>query len=100
MAFQSGTLEASLSAFLGDDPELVADLRTAFFEGVARHLDALDTATSTAAARVAAARLRGLAASFGADRLMHVVAPVAVTGVMTAAQRRRIDRVVAMMKAH
>jgi histidine phosphotransfer protein HptB len=100
MAFQSGTIEASLSAALGDDPALVSDLRQAFFDGVVRHLDALDRAASDGDVRDAVARLRGLAASFGADRLMSALAPVATAGIVTPAQRRRIGRVIAMMKAH
>jgi histidine phosphotransfer protein HptB len=100
MAYHSGALEASLTAVLGDDPALVADLRQSFFEGIARHLAAIDDAATEAAIRDAAARLRGLAASFGADRLMQALSPAIDAGCLTAPQRRRIDRVVAMMKAH
>jgi histidine phosphotransfer protein HptB len=100
MAYYSGAIEASLTAALGDDPVLVADLRQAFFDGIARHLAALDEAMDDGAIRDAAARLRGLAASFGADRLMQALTPTIETGRITPAQRRRVDRVVAMMKAH
>jgi histidine phosphotransfer protein HptB len=100
MAYHSGAIEASLSAVLGDDPALVADLQRAFFEGVLRHLEALDMAVDAGGVRDAAARLRGLAASFGAGRLMQALLPMVETGQVTATQRRRIDRVIAMMKAH
>ncbi len=99
MAYHSGAIDVSLAAALGDDPALIADLRVAFFEGIARHLDALDRAASSAAIIDAASRLRSLAASFGAHRLMRALAPVIETGLVTATGRRRIDRAVAMMKA-
>lgn len=100
MAYHSGAIEVSLAAALGDDPALIADLRTAFFEGVARHLDTVDHAASPAEIVDAASRLRSLAASFGAHRLMHALASVIETGTISPAERRRIDRAVAVMKAH
>jgi len=100
MAYHHGAIEASLSAALGDDAALIADLRTAFFEGVARHLGAMDRAESRDQIVDAASRLRSLAASFGATRLMSALSPVIETGTVPPSARRRIERAVAIMKTH
>lgn len=71
MAYDPGAIDAALAAAVGDDPALIAELRLAFRDGAERALAAMAEAGDDAAAwRAAAARLRGLAASFGAVRLM------------------------------
>ena len=70
MAYDPGAIDAALAAAVGDEPALIADLRLAFVEGVERGVAALDSATDDEAWRVAAWRLKGLTASFGAVRLM------------------------------
>ena len=71
MAYDPGAIDAALAAAVGGDPALVAELRVAFREGADRALAAMAEAADDAAAwQAAAARLRGLAASFGAVRLM------------------------------
>lgn len=100
MAYHHGAIETALSAALGDDSALIADLRTAFFDGVARHLGTLDRAQSHEQIVDAASRLRSLAASFGATRLMSALIPVIEGGAMAAADRRRIERAIAIMKSH
>lgn len=71
MAYDPGVLDAALSAAIGDDPGLVAELRAAFLDGVAGHVDALGRARLETEWTQAAWRLRGLAASFGAIALME-----------------------------
>ena len=70
MAYDPGAIDATLAAAVGDDPALVAELRLAFVEGVERALAALAAARDEDGWRAAAWRLKGLAASFGAVRLM------------------------------
>lgn len=70
MAYDPGAIDAALAAAVGDEPALIAELRLAFVEGVARSLAALESAADDEAWRTAAWRLKGLAASFGAVRLM------------------------------
>lgn len=70
MAYDPGAIDAALAAAVGDDPVLVAELRTAFVESAKGALSALRQAPDTAAWRSAGLRLKGLAASFGAVRLM------------------------------
>lgn len=70
MAYDPGAIDAALAAAVGDEPALIAELRLAFADSVARTLDALAAAPDVAAWQAAAFRLKGLAASFGAVRLM------------------------------
>jgi HPt (histidine-containing phosphotransfer) domain-containing protein len=70
MAYDPGAIDATLAAAVGDEPQLIAELRQAFVDGAQRGLTALETAQDGDHWRIAAARLKGLAASFGAVRLM------------------------------
>ena len=72
MAFEAGALDATLAAAAGEDTALVAELRNAFRESVARQVDLLDRARCDGNWRVAAMRLKGLAASFHADALIEL----------------------------
>lgn len=70
MAYDPGAIDATLAAAVGDEPALIAELRMAFVDGVERALAAMAQAPDDEAWRTAAWRLKGLAASFGAVRLM------------------------------
>lgn len=72
MAFESATLDATLAAAAGDDPELFAELRKAFTESLSRQVDLLRRARCDANWEVAAMRLKGLAASFHAEALIEL----------------------------
>lgn len=71
MAFDNGALDATLAAAAGEDAALLHELRNAFLESAARQLDLLKRARCDGNWNVAAMRLKGLAASFHADDLMH-----------------------------
>jgi HPt (histidine-containing phosphotransfer) domain-containing protein len=78
MAYDPGAIDATLAAAVGNDPALIAELRLAFHDSAERTLAARAAAGDDAVAWVAAAaRLRGLAASFGAVRLMAQAAAAA-----------------------
>ena len=77
MAYDPGAIDATLAAAVGDEPQLIAELREAFLDGVRRGLDNLERARDGEEWRSAAARLKGLAASFGAIRLMAVASEAA-----------------------
>lgn len=79
MAYESGALDATLAAAAGEDPELLAELRMAFTESLARQVDLLRRARCDGNWHVAAMRLRGLAASFHAEPLI-VLADEALEG--------------------
>jgi len=70
MAFDPGALNASLAAAVGADGELMAELKVAFVESVARQLDLLGRSRCDANWGIAAARLKSIAASFGARDLI------------------------------
>lgn len=80
MAYDPGAIEATLAAVVGDDPELIADLRTAFVDSAERAIAALAAAHSGGEWSAAASRLKGLAASFGAVRLMALAAQAGDAG--------------------
>ena len=66
MDFDPGALNASLAAAVGSDPALMAELKIAFVDSVARQLDLLGRSRCDANWEIAAARLKSIAASFGA----------------------------------
>lgn len=70
MAFDPGALNASLAAAVGNDRALMAELKLAFIESVARQLDLLGRSRCDANWEIAAARLKSIAASFGARDLI------------------------------
>lgn len=70
MAYDPGTLNASLAAAVGNDSELMAELRLAFAESAARQLDLLGRSRCDANWGIAAARLKSIAASFGLTGLI------------------------------
>jgi HPt (histidine-containing phosphotransfer) domain-containing protein len=77
MAYDPGAIDATLAAAVGDEPQLIEELRNAFLDGVQRGLDSLERARDPQEWRTAAWRLKGLAASFGAIRLMAIATEAA-----------------------
>jgi HPt (histidine-containing phosphotransfer) domain-containing protein len=92
MAYDPGAIDATLAAAVGDEPQLIAELREAFLDGVRRGLDGLERARSADEWRSAAARLKGLAASFGAIRLMAIASEAADTEPQDVNLLRRLRR--------
>lgn len=70
MAYDPGALNASLAAAVGNDGALMAELKAAFVESAARQLDLLGRSRCDANWAIAAARLKSIAASFGATGLI------------------------------
>ena len=70
MVYDPGALTASLSAAVGSDPALVAELRSAFVESATRQADLMVRSRCDANWLVAASRLKSIAASFGAVGLL------------------------------
>ena len=69
MAYESGSLDATIAAAAGNDPALVAELRAAFLESVARQVELLGRARCDGNWRISAMRIKGLAASFHSEQL-------------------------------
>lgn len=70
MAYEAGSLDGTIAAAAGNDPELFAELRGAFAESLARQIDLLRRARCDGNWHVAAMRLKGLASSFRAEPLI------------------------------
>lgn len=92
MAYDPGAIDATLAAVAGDDPALIADLRAAFIESARAGLSAMEAAPDAEAWREATARLKGLAASFGAVRLMALAVAASDAPPGDAAVLRKLRR--------
>jgi HPt (histidine-containing phosphotransfer) domain-containing protein len=91
MAYDPGALNTALAAAVGDDPSLIAELRTAFMDSALRQADLLSRARCDANWQMAAWRLKGLAASFGAVRLMDAAEAAAVAAPGDPVAVRRVN---------
>ena len=72
MLYENGSMESTLAAAAGSDPCLMAELRAAFSDSLAGHVDLMKRARCDGNWNIAAMRLKGLAASFYADDLLHL----------------------------
>ncbi len=96
MVYDPGAIDATLAAAVGDSPELIAELRAAFLDSAHRAILSLGAAGPDDWA-TAAFRLKGLAASFGAVRLMALAGEAAAGPVGDAATLRKLQRAVARL---
>ena len=94
MAYDPGQIDATLAAAVGDEPALIAELHQAFREGAANALAALQAADDHEEWRRAAWRLKGLAASFGAVRLMALATEATEAQAGDPALMKRLSRAV------
>lgn len=97
MAYDPGAIDATLAAAVGDEPALIAELRLAFVEGADRAVAQMDDAANDEAWRTAAWRLKGLAASFGAVRLMALAEEAAAQSRGDRGTLARLKRAVARL---
>jgi hypothetical protein len=95
MAYDPGALEAALSAAVGDDPALVFELRAALIESAERYGDRLSHAHNDATWLIAAQRLKGLAASFGAMQLLSAASEAVDAAPGDPVAIRRVTRAIA-----
>ncbi|MES2337458.1 MAG: Hpt domain-containing protein [Pseudomonadota bacterium] len=94
MAYDPGAIDATLAAAVGDEPALIAELREAFLSSAKSGVTTLTRAETSAAWIAAAFRLKGLAASFGAVRLMALAGQAANAPVGDAETLRKLRRAV------
>lgn len=80
MAFEAGALDATIATAAAGDEELYRELRGAFLDSAERQLDLLRRSRCDGNWRIAALRLKGLAASFH-DEDLAALADEAVDGV-------------------
>ena len=80
MSFDSGPLDRYISAAVGDDPAAARELRSSFAAGARELADLMRRSRCDANWRVAAERLKSLAATFGIIPLIQL-AEAAMEGV-------------------
>ena len=97
MAIDPGAIDAALAAAVGDDPALIAELRAAFVESAQRSLAAIESAQDADAWRAATWRLKGLAASFGAVRLVALATEATRRPVGDPAMVKRLRQAIARL---
>lgn len=94
MAYDPGAIDATLAAAVGDEPGLIAELRESFFDGVKRCLENMKSAATPDDWANSALRLKGLAASFGAVRLMALASEAANGTAHDGAVLRKLHRAI------
>lgn len=72
MSVDYGSFNTALKAAAGEDSALIAELRASFIESAKRQLSLLSRSRCDANWQYSSWRLKGLAASFGAVRLMDL----------------------------
>ena len=72
MAYETSSIDATLSAAAGANPQLQAELKAAFLVSVDRQIDLMSRARCDGNWQMAAMRLRAIAASFHADELIEL----------------------------
>ena len=97
MAFDPGAISSNLSAAVGDEPALIAELKLAFAESSHRVVASLSAAETREPWIAAASRLKGLAASFGAVRLMALAEQALAAGRPDPALLKKIRRAIARL---
>lgn len=94
MAYESGAIDATLAAAVGDEPALIAELRTAFLDSVRSSVDMMRSSRGAEDWAGAALRLQSLAASFGAVQLMALAEEAVRRSSQDGVLLRRIERAV------
>lgn len=94
MAYDPGAIDATLAAAVGDEPQLIVELREAFLESVRRCVEGMKSSDSPDSWASSALRLKGLAASFGAIRLMALASEAAASQPFDPAVLRRLHRAI------
>ena len=97
MAYDPGAIDAALAAAVGDEPLLIAELRLAFIASVEAALTQMRMSTDIDAWTLAARRMKGLAASFGAVRLMAAAMAAIDSAPHDTEVMRRIDHEIARL---
>jgi HPt (histidine-containing phosphotransfer) domain-containing protein len=94
MAYDPGAIDSTLAAAVGDEPLLIVELREAFLDSAKRGIAAMKSAESREAWAAAALRLKGLAASFGAVRLMALADEAAAKPEQDREALRKLQRAI------
>ena len=100
MSFDHGALDAALTAAVGDDQSLITELREAFLESARRQVDLLGRARCDANWEYSAWRLKGLAASFSATKILKLADEAVRSAPGDPVILRKLQRAVAEVESH
>lgn len=95
-----GSFDTALKAAAGDDTLLIAELRSTFVDSARRQLSLLSRSRCDANWQYTSWRLKGLAASFGATRLMALADEASDGAPGDPVVIRKLDKAIAEIEAH
>lgn len=95
MSVDYGSFDTALKAAAGDDAALILELRASFVESAKRQLSLLSRSRCDANWQYTSWRLKGLAASFGATRLMSLADEASDGAPGDPAVIRKLDKAIA-----
>ena len=100
MNYDHGSLDAALTAAVGDNPGLIEELHGAFIDSARRQVDLLSRARCDANWQYAAWRLKGLAASFGATAVIDLAEEAANSAPGEPVVIRKLEKAVNLIARH
>jgi hypothetical protein len=100
MSVDYGSFDTALKAAAGEDSVLLAELRGSFVESAKRQLSLLSRSRCDANWQYTSWRLKGLAASFGAIRLMSLADEASEGAPGDPVVVRKLGEAIAEIEAH
>ena len=100
MSMDYGSFDTALKAAAGDDTALIAELRASFVESAKRQLSLLSRSRCDANWQYTSWRLKGLAASFGATRLMTLADEASEGAPGDPVVIRKLDKAITEIETH
>lgn len=100
MSMDYGSFDTALKAAAGDDTALIAELRASFVESAKRQLSLLSRSRCDANWQYTSWRLKGLAASFGATRLMALADEASEGAPGDPVVIRKLDKAITEIETH
>ena len=100
MSMDYGSFYTALKAAAGEDTVLIAELRASFVESAKRQVSLLSRSRCDANWQYTSWRLKGLAASFGAIRLMALADEASEGAPGDPAVIRKLDKAIAEIETH
>ncbi len=100
MSVDYGSFNTALKAAAGEDSVLIAELRASFIESAKRQLSLLSRSRCDANWQYSSWRLKGLAASFGAIRLMDLAEEAGNGAPGDPVVIRKLDSAIAEIELH
>ncbi len=100
MSADYGAFDTALKAAAGDDSALILELRQTFLESARRQISLLARSRCDANWQYTSWRLKGLAASFGATRLMELADEASIGAPGDPVVIRQIESAISEIELH